>query len=162
MSRRRSRLPCCVLLLAGAAGMASAATLQVADGQSPENPVVRYVDNLGDCDGLAPCYATIMEAIAAAGRSEAIEMFPGVYHEAVRITGKTDLVLRGRDAALMPAIGRSTGGTPLTMTIEGSSGIRLQGLILESNVEMYGSPGTVIEGNLIRSGTICGSSGVGW
>src|SRR5437879_4285662 len=68
---------------------------------------VRYVDNLRTCDGLAPCYSTIMDAVNAAASGDSIEVFPGVYHEAVVFSAKDRIVLKAHDEALRPVIAPS-------------------------------------------------------
>src|SRR6266571_3667150 len=65
---------------------------------------VHYVDNIRTCDGLIPCYATITDAVNAAAGGDSIEVFPGVYHEAVAVSAKGPLVLKAHDEALPPVI----------------------------------------------------------
>jgi cysteine-rich repeat protein len=38
-----------------------------------------YIDDDEDCDGLAPCYATIGEGVAAATSGDTVAVFPGAY-----------------------------------------------------------------------------------
>src|SRR5882724_4552990 len=67
-----------------------------------EAQLVHYVDNVETCNGLVPCYPTIMDAVNAAASSDSINVFSGVYHEEVVIASKDGLVLRAHTPALKP------------------------------------------------------------
>jgi hypothetical protein len=115
----------------------------------------RYVDNLKDCGGLAPCYRTIMDAVDAAVPLDTIEVFPGVYHETVVFTSKGQIVLRGHGEGGMPTIVAPAGANAIVLRV--SSGIQLIGLILEAPDgagvlgEGRGVQDVIIEGNLISA-----------
>src|SRR5439155_20334353 len=63
---------------------------------------VHYVDNVETCDGLAPCYTTIIDAVNAAAPSVSINLSPGVYREEVVIPSKDGLMLRAHTPGLKP------------------------------------------------------------
>ncbi len=113
-----------------------------------DNQVTRYVDNLGPCAGAVPCYATIMDAVHAAGASDVIEVFPGVYHEAVTLPSSSSLVLRAHQEKLRPVIVAPDGGSS-AVTI-GPGRAQILNFVLEGSVvHEPGASGAVIEGNLI-------------
>lgn len=113
---------------------------------------IHYVDNVRSCDGLAPCYGTIMDAVKRAAPLDTIAVFPGVYHEAVVIANTGPLVLRAHDEKLTPVIvaPRSDGSVAITS----STGVQVQGFMLEATqaagVTMQHASG-VIEGNLVTA-----------
>jgi len=49
------------------------------------DPITRYVDHKGKCDGNSPCYTTINDAIGDASDGDTVKVYPGVYREFVRI-----------------------------------------------------------------------------
>jgi hypothetical protein len=144
MTRHMRNYPCSILVALCALGAARPAMAQA----------VRYVDNVAACAGLAPCHPTIMEAVTAAEPSDTIEVFPGVYAESFRILNKPGLVLKAHREEIMPVI-------VSRLTIEGSSGIQILHFVLTGSVEVYGSFGSVFQGNLLRNSSIyftyCGS-----
>lgn len=128
-----------------------------------------YVDNIGSCDGLLPCHATIMDAVNAAAASEIIEVFVGVYHETVTFKSKSDIVLRAHHKRFAPVMTSETEATVQEIThhkgprrlapviaggfrFEGSSGIQVKNFILKSGGEVYGGGGIVLQGNFIKGG----------
>lgn len=132
----------------------SAVPCMVLPGFQVSAQSIHYVDNLGDCAGLAPCHATIMDAVDAAASSDVIEVFPGVFHEAVVFgNGKDGIVLKAHMGALMPVIDAPGGAIILR-----ASGVQVRGFMLESTAGagvsgdgLPGSSGAVIRGNLIRA-----------
>lgn len=111
---------------------------------------VRYVDNIGSCEGLTPCYTTIMDAVNAAQSSDTVEVFPGVYPETVSIVSRGNIVLRAHDATLKPVISPSSGNAGVM--INASPRIEVLDFVIEGDVQI-GSPastGYVIHGNWIR------------
>ena len=116
--------------------------------------VTFYVDNLTSCAGLTPCFTTIQDAVNAAGPDTAVEVFPGVYREAVRIVAKTRLELRPH-GAVGPVIAAPAASDALQ--IIQSPGARVGGFIVEAGGIMVaggasGSP--TVEDNFIRSGGV--------
>lgn len=102
-----------------------------------------YVDNIAGCAGLAPCYATIMDAVSVAVAFDTIEVFPGVYPEHVIFSGKNGVVLRARHKGRTPLTPVIKGG----IRIEQSSGIQIRDFIL-GGVTGYGAQ-AAIQGNTI-------------
>jgi len=117
--------------------------------------VTFYVDNLTSCAGLTPCFTTIQDAVDAAGPDTAVEVFPGVYREAVRIFAKTSLELRPH-GAVGPVIAAPVPSDALQ--IIQSPGARVGGFIIEAPigggilVAGGASASPTIEDNFIRSG----------
>lgn len=115
---------------------------------------VRYVDNIRSCDGLTPCYPTIMDAVDAAAAGESIEVFPGVYHEEVVVVAKPGLRLQAHDEFLPPVIAAPARDA---VAITRSAGVQVLRFILEAPtaagvaVSPHGSPNTVVQGNLITA-----------
>lgn len=120
------------------------------------NVGVLYVDNLGSCAGGLPCYRTIMDAINAAEAGDTIEVFPGVYHEMVTFSSKSNIVLRAHQPELRPVIVAPPGGNS-AVTLASSDGIQIMNFVLEApegaGVSSGGGPasGFVIEGNLMKT-----------
>jgi hypothetical protein len=113
--------------------------------------VTFYVDNLASCAGFTPCFTTIQGAVDAAGSDTAVEVFPGVYHEAVRIVAKTGLELRPH-GAVGPVIAAPAGSDAIQ--IIQSPGAYVGGFILERGgilVAGGASASPTIEDNFIRS-----------
>jgi hypothetical protein len=109
-----------------------------------------YVDNIEACNGLAPCYRTITEAVTAAAPNDVIEVFPGVYAETVEIfTGKDGLVLEAQARARPPVV---TG----PLRIIASENVQVSNLILESGATVNGgrTSGLVLERNIFTHGGI--------
>lgn len=112
--------------------------------------VTFYVDNLASCAGFTPCFTTIQGAVDAAGPDTAVEVFPGVYHEAVRIVAKTSLELRPH-GAVGPVIAAPVASSALQ--IIQSPGARVSGFIVEGGgigVAGGASDSPTIEDNFIR------------
>ena len=126
---------------------------------------VHYVDNIRTCDGLTPCYSAIMDAVNAAASFDTIEVFPGVYHEAVVFSGKDHIALKAHDEALPPVIAAPPGGLD-AVAITASPGIQVLRFVLEAPkaagvaLDGGGSSATVIQGNLVKalSGVTLGAS----
>jgi len=116
--------------------------------------VTFYVDNLTSCAGFTPCFTTIQGAVDAAGPDTAIEVFPGVYHEAVRIVAKTRLALRPH-GAVGPVIAAPVASD--AVQIIQSPGARVSGFIVDGPdgggilVTGGASGSPTIEDNFIRS-----------
>jgi hypothetical protein len=120
-------------------------------GSAAAAEVTFYVDNLTSCAGFTPCFATIQGAVDAAGPDTAVEVFPGVYHEAVRIVAKTGLALRPH-GAVGPVI-EAPAASDAVQIIQ-SPGAYVGGFIVERGGILVaggasGSP--TIEDNFIRS-----------
>lgn len=122
--------------------------------QPAAGQTVRYVDNIGACDGLTPCSSTITDAINASAPSDSVEVFPGVYREAVVLSSKPNVVLRAHDEALTPVIAAPPGG-PDAVAITTSPGAQVLNFLLEApeaaGVALAGSPNAVIQGNLVTA-----------
>ena len=128
------------LMVSGAPGRSAAAA-----------EVTFYVDNLTSCAGLTPCFTTIQGAVDAAGPDTAVEVFPGVYHEGVRIVAKTGLELRPH-GAVGPVIAPPAASDAIQ--IFQSPGARLGGFIVEGGgilVAGGASASPTVEDNFIRS-----------
>jgi hypothetical protein len=120
-----------------------------------------YVDNLRECEGLVPCYATIMDAVIAAVPYDSIRVFPGVYREAVVFDRtKNSIVLQAHHRALMPVIAAPTVDDN-AVTLD-AAGVQVLNFVLESeggagvrnlgpNQVRDGATDTVIQGNLVRA-----------
>lgn len=136
MPMRACRVPLTALLATVAWGTAGAASL--------------YVDNINACNGLAPCYRTITQAVTAAAPGDVVEVFGGVYEESVEISGgKGGLVLKAQHKARPPVI---TGG----LLISGSGNVQVLNLFLESGVAVGGgaTSGLIIEDNVFAGSGI--------
>jgi len=124
---------------------------------------VRYVDNLTTCATLAPCYSTIMEAVDASGRADVIEVFAGVYVEAIVLSDKPGLVLKAHDEDLKPVLA-APDGAGSAIDVVSSGGVQLLDLVIEAphasaiRTVGLGAGGIVIQRNVIRSGGISLSS----
>ncbi len=113
--------------------------------------IVHYVDNVETCDGLGPCYTTIMDAVNAAAPSDSISVFPGVYREEVVIASKDGLVLRAHTPALKPVLTTPPGGE-FGVTIR-SMNVQVLNFVIEGEVFGSGaSGGAVIQGLLDGEG----------
>ena len=117
---------------------------------------IRYVDNIRTCDDLGPCYPKIMDAISAAEPSDTIEVFPGVYHEAVVFkSGPANIVLKAHIEALKPVIAPPGGQD--AVYIEATPGVQLRNFVLEAPdanavfAVAGASRGLVLDGNLITA-----------
>lgn len=118
---------------------------------------VRYVDNIGSCEGLTPCYTTIMDAVNAAQSSDIIDVFPAVYQENIVIQGslvgvrKDNIVLRAHDAALKPVIAPASGDA---VSINVAAQVQVLNCVIEGGVRIDSptSHGWVVQGNRIRGG----------
>jgi hypothetical protein len=122
---------------------------------APVQAAVSYVDNLAQCAGLLPCYSTIMVAVETAMPPATIEVFPGVYHEAVAFFFKGGIELRSRGAGSHPVI-VAPALTPAVHIIN-SPDVLLSGFIVEAPqgvgvaVSGGGSSSVILEDNYIRS-----------
>jgi len=131
------------LMMSGSPGRSAAAA-----------EVTFYVDNLRSCAGFTPCFTTIQGAVDAAGPDTAIEVFPGVYREAVRVFAKTGLELRPH-GAVGPVIAAPAASSALQ--IIQSPGARVSGFIVEApdgvgiGVAGGASVSPTVEDNFIRS-----------
>jgi hypothetical protein len=120
---------------------------------------VRYVDNLTTCATLAPCYPTIMEAVDASAPADVIEVFAGVYVEAIVLSDKSGLVLKAYDEDLKPVI-VAPDGAGSAIYVVSSEGVQVQDFVLEApqasaiRTVGLGAGGIVIQGNVIKSGGI--------
>ncbi|PYQ17234.1 MAG: hypothetical protein DMF79_17750, partial [Acidobacteria bacterium] len=127
---------------------------------------VRYVDNLGACAGLVPCHPTIMDAVNAAASIDTIEVFPGVYHEAVTLPRLSSLVLRAHQPGLKPVIVAPPGGGS-AITTDTGQGVQIINFVLEApeGAGVWATSGLhkalVIEGNLIKGLRGIDASGYG-
>jgi hypothetical protein len=116
---------------------------------------VSYVDIMTQCAGLTPCYATIMDAVQDSIPPATIEVFPGVYHEAVTVVARGDIQLRPHGTGARPVI--AAPALLSAVTIIDSPGFVLSGFIVESPdaagvaVHGGGSSSVVLEANYIRS-----------
>jgi len=137
----RGILPAIVLVLLGAILWPPQAAAQMA----------HFVDNVATCNGLLPCYSTIMDAVNAAAPSDSVNVFPGVYHEEVVIASKDGLVLRAHTPALKPVIAAD-------ITVR-SMNVQVLNFVIEGEVFGYGiSIGTVIQGNYVTGSIVFRSS----
>src|SRR5437867_3580918 len=118
--------------------------------------IVHYVDNVETCNGLGPCYTTIMDAVNAAAPSDSVSVFPGVYHEEVVIVSKDGLVLRAHTPALKPVI-TAPMGSETAVTIR-SMNVQLLNFFIESGVFGSGSNGALIQGNHVTGSIVLRSS----
>jgi len=120
---------------------------------------VHYVDNLGDCEGRVPCHTTIMDAVGAASPYDTIEVFPGVYHEAVQfVSGKDHIALLGRSSLQMPVIAAppaTPGSTSSAIDLQ-AAGVQVRNFVLEApqgagvlHNGLAGSTDALIVGNRI-------------
>jgi hypothetical protein len=133
-------LPFLALMLGGSPGRSAAAAA-----------VTFYVDNLRNCAGFTPCFTTIQGAVDAAGPDTAVEVFPGVYHEAVRIVAKTGLELRPH-GVVGPVIAPPAGSD--AVQIIQSPGAYVGGFVVDRGgilVAGGASNSPTIEDNFIRS-----------
>jgi hypothetical protein len=118
---------------------------------------VHYVDNLGDCEGLAPCYPAIMDAVTAAVPSDSIEVFPGVYHEAVVFDGPKDhITLRARAQSVAGEALRPVIVAPNPTITLLAQGVQMRNFVIEGGVLAY-PPGTV---DAVLHGNVIGNAGV--
>jgi hypothetical protein len=118
---------------------------------------VRYVDNIGSCDGLASCHASISDGIAAAGPADFILVFPGVYQEAVVVgQGKDNIFLQAKDPQQRPVIAVPPGASTTAITLS-ASGVHVQFFDIEAPDGLGvagngpGGFGALIRGNVITS-----------
>ncbi len=119
--------------------------------------IVHYVDNVETCNGLGPCYTTIMDAVNAAAPSDSISVFPGVYREEVVIASKDGLVLRAHTPALKPVLTTPPGGE-FGVTIR-SMNVQVLNFVIEGEVFGSGaSGGAVIQGNYVIGSIVLRSS----
>lgn len=117
-----------------------------------------YVDTAGHCDGLAPCHATVTQAIGAAPDGATIEIFPGLYDEAVAIISRTGLALVGRAAAASealtcevdPATDRAELSGALSLDLH--DGVRIENLVLHGGVSAQRGQGSAFIANKIARG----------
>jgi hypothetical protein len=101
-------------------------------GQSAIAGTTHYVDNVDQCNGQVPCHTAIMAAVNAALPFDIIEVFPGVYHEAVVFDAtKTDIVLQAKNKKLMPVIVAPAGGNAITLRFSATN-IHIRDFILEA------------------------------
>jgi len=116
---------------------------------------VQYVDNIGTCDGLTPCSSTIMDAVNAAASGDSIEVFPGVYHEAVVFEGKGNIVLRGHVEALRPVIAAPDGKDAVSILATPDVQVLNFVLVAPEGAGVMALAGasrnTVIHGNLVKA-----------
>jgi len=125
---------------------------------------IHYVDNVRTCDGLSPCYSAIMDAVNAAASFDSIEVFPGVYHEAVVFSAKDHIVLKAHDEALPPVIAAPAGLDAVAITA--SPGVQVRRFVLEAPegagaaVDSGDSSASLVQGNLVSalSGVTLGAS----
>jgi hypothetical protein len=116
----------------------------------------RFVDNIGTCRGLKPCYQTVIDAIAASRAGDFIRIFPGVYRESIVIDStRRNMILMAFFPAQMPFIAAPEGSSN-AITIE-APGVQIRNLIIEA-------PGAAVTndvadggvGTLIMATTIAG------
>ncbi len=92
---------------AGASGGAGGAPAAERSCASAEDPLrfaqgkVRYVDDAPECEGLAPCYSSITDAVANAANGDTVMLLPGT-HAGAKITlehrgGVAELRITSRD-----------------------------------------------------------------
>ena len=114
-----------------------------------QQQTVHYVDNIAACQGRAPCYSTIMDAVNVAASGDTVEVFPGVYHETVVFDSKGNLVLQAHQPALKPVIAPSSGNS---IVILASPQVQVRNFVIEAGVSIGGpgSSGYVIQGNEIN------------
>jgi Right handed beta helix region len=123
--------------------------------QPAKAETTHYVDNVRACAGLTPCYSTIMEAVSAAVPFDSIEVFPGVYHEAVVLDDtKTNVVLKAHIEALKPVIEAPPGQTAVTFQL--TTGVQVLNFVLEASegagsVFSLNSTDVLLQGNVIKS-----------
>ncbi len=143
----RSVLPAVVLVFLGALLWQQRAVAQT----------VHYVDNIRTCDGLTPCYTTIMDAVNAAAGGDFIEVFASVYHETVTFSSKGNIVLKAHVPALKPVIAAPSGNA---IEITASPTVQVLNFVIEApngrGVSIGGpaSSGYVIQGNRIKAGGV--------
>jgi parallel beta-helix repeat protein len=96
-------------------------------------------------------FATIQAAVDAAGPGDVIGVAKGSYDESVVISGKTQLTLRGK---AKPAI--EGGNAEVPLTIQNSTGIIVDGFVLEDGFEddlvIVGSSDVVIRRSELHGG----------
>jgi len=117
--------------------------------------IVHYVDNIKNCAGLTPCHSTITDAVNAAAPSDSIEVFPGVYREAVAVTSKDHIVITARDLSLKAVIAPPAGANN-AITVTGSPSLQIIGFVLEAPEAAgirvcCGSNGVAIRSNLVKA-----------
>jgi len=142
----RSMRPTVVLVFLGALLASQPAVAQT----------VHYVDNIGTCDGLTPCSSTIMDAVNATASGDSIEVFPGVYHEAVTVDHlHPGIVLRAHTEALRPVIAPPDGSA--AVSIIASPDVQVLNFVLLApegpgvRAVFGASRNTVIRGNLVKA-----------
>jgi len=142
---KRSMRPTMILVFLGALLASQPAAAQT----------VHYVDNIGTCNGLAPCSSTIMDAVNAAASGDSIEVFPGVYHEAVVFEGKGNIVLRGHVEALRPVIAAPDGKDAVSILATPDVQVLNFVLVAPEGAGVMALAGasrnTVIHGNLVKA-----------
>ena len=143
---KRSMRPTMILVFLGALLASQPAAAQT----------VHYVDNIGTCNGLAPCSSTIMDAVNAAASGDSIEVFLGVYHEAVTVDHlRPGIVLRAHAEALRPVIAAPDGKD--AVSILATPDVQVLNFVLVApegaGVAAFGlaSQHTVIHGNLVKA-----------
>src|SRR6266704_31902 len=146
VAMQRPMLPAAVFAVLGAGALLSQ--------HQAVAQTIRYVDNIRTCDDLGPCYPKIMDAISAAEPSDTVEVFPGVYHEAVVFkSGPANIVLKAHIEALKPVIAPPGGQD--AVYIEATPGVQLRNFVLEAPdanavfAVAGASRGLVLDGNLI-------------
>ena len=116
--------------------------------QQAAGQALHFVDNIAHCHGRSPCHSTIMDAVNAAVAGDAIEVFPGVYHENVVFDSKGNLVLKAHQPALKPVIAPTSGNAVMILA---SPQVQVLNFVIESAVSIGGplSSGYVIQGNQV-------------
>ncbi len=129
---------------------------------------VRYVDSVDSCGGLTPCYATITDAVNAAGAGDTIEVFAGVYRETITIAHHPgNIVLQAHVETLRPVIdgGISILASPrvqvlnfvilhgVSVTAGASSGFSIEGSLVHGDISL-----TIVSSCTVSNNTVVGGS----
>ena len=119
-----------------------------------------YADPQGLCGGLAPCYATLQDAIDTANPDDTILLSPGLYEPGTPIRVSKNLTIVGPQSEVTPLPSQGstrTPGNPATEAILDGRGVLSSVIVLEAwlrleGVEIRGSTGDLILGDHPLSG----------
>jgi hypothetical protein len=110
---------------------------------------IRYVDNIGTCDGLTPCDAAIQDAVDASAASDFVEVFPGIYRERIFFDAPKDhVVLRAHAGTEPPVILPPTSGAAVAII---PAGVQVLDFVLGGDLVAVGTANALLfSGNLVR------------